>query len=102
MNERYERLKETVSFEQKDARNTEYEAGSFDIVFDKACLDAMLCGPDSFAQASLAVEETYRILADGGVYIIVSNGNPDSRMNILYGHAAEKQPNEKELQAAKH
>ena len=52
---------------------------SFNVVFDKALLDTMLCGENALLVVEKMMKEIYRILADDGFYIIISNANEDSR-----------------------
>jgi ubiquinone/menaquinone biosynthesis C-methylase UbiE len=56
---------------------------SFDVVFDKALLDALLCGEESFDKALMMLGEVHRVLKPGGRYICVSYGIPSSRQPLL-------------------
>ena len=55
---RDERLKESVTFDVKDAKSTGYEDNTYDVIIDKACLDAILCGQDSFSSGVKMINET--------------------------------------------
>ena len=57
----------------------EFANKSFDVVFDKALLDTMLCGENALVTVEKMMKEIYRVLNDEGYYIIVSNANEDSR-----------------------
>ena len=52
---------------------------TFDVVFDKALLDTMLCGENALVNVEKMMKEIYRVLKDEGYYIIISNANEDSR-----------------------
>jgi|TARA_B110000090_G_scaffold203637_1_gene248547 SAM-dependent methyltransferase len=56
---------------------------AFDLVIDKALLDSMLCGDESFDKAMLMLAESYRVLKPGGKYVVVSYGVPSSRVALL-------------------
>jgi EEF1A lysine methyltransferase 4 len=55
----------------------------FDLVLDKALLDAVLCGDDAFRRASSLVRGVHRILKPGGCYAVVSYGPPATRLAYL-------------------
>lgn len=38
----------------------------FDIVIDKACLDSIFCGENSFSNSKKAISEIFRVLKQGG------------------------------------
>ena len=47
---------------------------SFDFILDKALLDSLLCGGNSFKRSAEYVSEMYRILKPGGSFVVVSMG----------------------------
>ncbi|KAI7727217.1 hypothetical protein M8C21_022512 [Ambrosia artemisiifolia] len=53
---------------------------SFDSVIDKGTLDALMCGSDGPTSASQMLGEVSRVLKPGGVYMLISYGDPKSRM----------------------
>lgn len=53
---------------------------SVDVVLDKSTLDALLCGDKSFLMAAKMLSEVQRVLKTGGYYIMVSYGEPESRL----------------------
>ena len=57
----------------------EIQTGSFNVIFDKATLDSILCGDNSGANAEKMINEIYRILAPGGRYICITYGDPEHR-----------------------
>ena len=61
----------------------EIQTGSFNVIFDKATLDSILCGDNSGANAEKMINEIYRILAPGGRYICITYGDPEHRKKYL-------------------
>ena len=57
----------------------EIQTGSFNIVFDKATLDSILCGDNSGSNAQKMISEIHRVLAPGGRYICITYGDPEHR-----------------------
>lgn len=68
-----------------DVRNMqeEFQDDSFDLVLDKGTLDAMLCGSDSGLNSAMMIAECHRVLREDGVLIIISYGDPKSRLPLL-------------------
>lgn len=62
-----------------DCTDLKYEDESFDFVFDKSTIDALLCGNDSYLNVAKMLSEVQRILKEGGIYFIVSYGEPYNR-----------------------
>ena len=60
-----------------------YEDASFDVIIDKGTLDAMLCGERSMAHADDMCLQVSRVLAQGGVFVEVSYGQPEDRLLYL-------------------
>ena len=61
-----------------DARDLPFPNESFDCVFDKGLLDAVLSGDYSAQNSKKVINHIYRALKkDTGVYIIVSHGFPE-------------------------
>ncbi|XP_076952134.1 uncharacterized protein LOC143625772 [Bidens hawaiensis] len=52
----------------------------FDSVIDKGTLDALMCGTDAPVSASQMLGEVSRILKPGGVYMLITYGDPKARM----------------------
>jgi len=55
----------------------------FDLIIDKALMDALLCGEESARDVPRMVSEMFRVLKDGGSYVIVSHGAPANRLPFL-------------------
>ena len=82
MTEKYRDLEE-MDFTEMNVCNIEFPLGCFDLVFDKCTLDCLLCGDNSFSKASLMMQNIYKVLKNGGVYMLVSYGMPDARIGYL-------------------
>ncbi|KAG2426234.1 hypothetical protein HXX76_013213 [Chlamydomonas incerta] len=61
----------------------EFADKSFDGVLDKGTLDAILCGEGSAVHAAAMVMEAFRVLKPGGVLMLVTYGDPLSRLPYL-------------------
>jgi SAM-dependent methyltransferase len=82
-----------VSYGVEDMRRLSLEDESFDAYVDKAALDALLVGGDVWEAAEDAprlmqearsvMDEAYRVLATGGVYICITFSQPHFRKQYL-------------------
>jgi SAM-dependent methyltransferase len=74
-----------LSFEVGDVRNLkEYRDGSFDAVLDKATYDCIACNEDTYQEdLEQMLLSTFRVLRPGGVYLLISCGDPESRIPWL-------------------
>lgn len=61
----------------------EFADKSFDGVLDKGTLDAILCGEGSAVHAAAMVMEAFRVLKPCGVLMLVTYGDPLSRLPYL-------------------
>ena len=61
----------------------DFKDGEFNVVFDKALLDSILCGEDALDNVKIMLKEIYRILGDEGCYIIVSNSDESTRKELF-------------------
>jgi len=78
------RDRDQMEFTAMDARNLELiPDNTFDLIIDKALLDALLCSDDNIISANRLVREMFRVLKPGGTYVIVSHGPPDTRIGYL-------------------
>jgi EEF1A lysine methyltransferase 4 len=59
---------------------TEFGEESFDVVVDKGCLDAILCGTDDIAGILYAI---YSVTMEGGSFLMFSCGPPKTRLLYL-------------------
>lgn len=79
----HKKIKITTIDEVMDARDMKYKNNCFDLVIDKSTLDSFLCGEHSFINVAIYLKEVQRILKVGGIFIIISYGKPDNRLNHL-------------------
>ena len=63
-----------------DVRDLKYSDGFFDIAIDKSTIDALLCGEHSFVNVAKMTKEVQRVLKEGGIYMIISYGQPENRI----------------------
>lgn len=67
----------SLQYLQCDACNMHnFADGSFKIIFDKSTMDALLCAERGCRQRCSA--EVHRVLADDGMYVCVSFGDPET------------------------
>ena len=85
MKQRNKRLRSSMIFETMNALDLDYEDNQFDIVFDKAVFDCVLCGIDADSKAKIFMKEVYRVIKPNGYYFLVSNTGPESRLRYLQG-----------------
>ena len=68
-------------YETGDVLDMKYADQEFDIVIDKSTLDAISCGgKGSYVNMARALFEVQRVLKTGGICIVISYGEPDSRV----------------------
>lgn len=70
-------------FETMDVKNLSYKDETFDLIIDKSTIDALLCGEHSFMNVATMTKEMSRVLKTGGIYLVISYGDPESRMPHL-------------------
>lgn len=88
-------------FEEMDATKTGLQSASFDAVVDKSLIDTLLCCADSVAITTAMVDEFYRLLKPGGVYITMSLHDQHDTMHYFHkprydwvaGHLYLQNPN---------
>lgn len=75
---------EGQTWEVADCRSMpQYADASFGSVLDKGTLDAVLCSSHGTADAAAYVNEVHRLLVPGGVFLLISLGQPHARMAAL-------------------
>ena len=63
-----------------DVINLKYDDNFFDVAIDKSTIDAILCGDNAFLYTAIMLKEAQRVIKeDGGVYIAISYGKPNTR-----------------------
>ncbi|KAG0501150.1 hypothetical protein HPP92_001222 [Vanilla planifolia] len=55
----------------------------FDSVVDKGTLDSLMCGTNAPLSASQMIKEVHRVLKPGGVYMLITYGDPSVRIPHL-------------------
>jgi len=75
--------KPNIKFETMDCRSMSFKDNEFDLVIDKGTLDAILCGNDSAKNSSEMLDQCSRVLKPGGVFLIFTYGQPQSRLSYL-------------------
>ena len=84
MEDRYKEQKVEMKYKKMNATNMEeFTNESFNVVFDKALLDSVLCGENALPIVDKMINEIYRVMVNGGYYIIISNGNEETRKNLF-------------------
>lgn len=82
MTEHYQ-LYEDMEFSVMDVRRLEFPDDCFGLVIDKGTLDCVLCSDNSFNKAIETLTQVHRVLAPGGIFLLVSYGVPDTRVGYL-------------------
>lgn len=72
-----------MSWEVMDARDLKFNSNFFDLIVDKSTLDTVMCGESANLNCAMMLKEVQRVLKVGGIYLIISYGDPDSRMPHL-------------------
>lgn len=80
MKMKYEKIPQ-LKYLQMDVRDMSFfEDESFDGVVDKGTLDSLMCGTDAPISASQMLGEVSRLLKPGGIYMLITYGDPKARM----------------------
>jgi ubiquinone/menaquinone biosynthesis C-methylase UbiE len=66
-------------YEVMDVTNMAYEDNYFDLVLDKSTIDALLCSENPYLNTAKMMEEVWRVLKNGGIYLVISYSSPESR-----------------------
>eukprot|EP00823_Brevimastigomonas_motovehiculus_P001217 TRINITY_DN11737_c0_g1_i1.p1 TRINITY_DN11737_c0_g1~~TRINITY_DN11737_c0_g1_i1.p1 ORF type:complete len:249 (+),score=66.14 TRINITY_DN11737_c0_g1_i1:158-904(+) len=72
-----------LSFQTMDVRDLRFKDETFDIICDKGTLDAILCGNESAKNSTTMLHECCRVLKRGGVFGIITYGQPATRLPYL-------------------
>ncbi|CAD8191305.1 unnamed protein product [Paramecium octaurelia] len=84
MKEKFKSYPAHFQFVLADARELPFPNDSFDCVFDKGLLDAVLSGDYSAQNSKKVINHIYRALKkETGVYIVISHGFPEQRLPYL-------------------
>nr|GEV42002.1 methyltransferase-like protein 13 [Tanacetum cinerariifolium] len=80
MRQKYEHIPQ-LKYLQMDVRDMGFFMDdSFDSVIDKGTLDSLMCGLNAPLSASQMLGEVSRILKPGGIYMLITYGDPNARM----------------------
>lgn len=83
MRRKYEHIPQ-LKYLQMDVRDMGFFLDdSFDSVIDKGTLDSLMCGTDAPISASQMLGEVSRILKPGGIYMLITYGDPTARMSHI-------------------
>jgi len=72
-----------LKWETADICTVDYPSESFDASIDKGTLDAILCGEGSVEKSFQLLSNICRMLKPGGIHIMITYGQPHSRMSEL-------------------
>ncbi|OWM78411.1 EEF1A lysine methyltransferase 4 [Punica granatum] len=73
-----------LKYMQMDVRDMSFFPDkSFDSVIDKGTLDSLMCGTDAPISAAQMLGEVSRLLKPGGIYMLITYGDPNVRMPHL-------------------
>ncbi|XP_057790033.1 uncharacterized protein LOC131006908 isoform X1 [Salvia miltiorrhiza] len=80
MRKKYESVPQ-LKYIQMDVRDMSlFPDDSYESVIDKGTLDSLMCGTDAPLSASQMLGEVSRLLKPGGVYMLITYGDPNVRM----------------------
>eukprot|EP00543_Licmophora_paradoxa_P005580 CAMPEP_0202444180 /NCGR_PEP_ID=MMETSP1360-20130828/3324_1 /ASSEMBLY_ACC=CAM_ASM_000848 /TAXON_ID=515479 /ORGANISM="Licmophora paradoxa, Strain CCMP2313" /LENGTH=400 /DNA_ID=CAMNT_0049060113 /DNA_START=59 /DNA_END=1261 /DNA_ORIENTATION=- len=67
----------------QNAMNDLFADNVFDLIICKGMMDAMLSGAGSIMDVQLMMNTCYRLLDHGGAILVVTHGNPESRVKFF-------------------
>lgn len=80
MRRKYEHIPQ-LKYMQMDVKDMSFFPDeSFDSVIDKGTLDSLMCGSDAPISAAQMLGEVSRLLKPGGIYMLITYGDPTVRM----------------------
>lgn len=83
MQKKYEHIPQ-LKYIHMDARSMScFSNELFDSVIDKGTLDSLMCGASAPLSAASMLEEVSRVLKPGGVYMLITYGDPRLRVPHL-------------------
>ncbi|XP_011008275.1 PREDICTED: methyltransferase-like protein 13 isoform X2 [Populus euphratica] len=83
MRRKYEHMPQ-LNYMEMDVRDMSFFPDeSFDAVIDKGTLDSLMCGGDAPISAARMLGEVSRLLKPGGIYMLITYGDPKVRMPHL-------------------
>ncbi|KAF5752645.1 methyltransferase-like protein 13 [Tripterygium wilfordii] len=73
-----------LKYMQMDVRDMSFFPDeSFDSIIDKGTLDSLMCGTDAPISSTRMLGEVSRLLKPGGIYMLITYGDPKVRMHVL-------------------
>ena len=75
--------KSEMTWTVMDVRDLSFPSNSYDLAIDKSTIDALLCGDHSYVNVAKMTKEVQRVLKVGGVYMAISYGTPDNRLEYF-------------------
>lgn len=70
---------------EMDCRALKFKNETFDIVFDKGTLDAIVLGSNQEENVYIAMREIWRVLKVGGYFIIITFESPEMSLDLYKG-----------------
>eukprot|EP00999_Lentomonas_sp_LEN2_P000228 NODE_1223_length_947_cov_98.546341_g1177_i0.p1 GENE.NODE_1223_length_947_cov_98.546341_g1177_i0~~NODE_1223_length_947_cov_98.546341_g1177_i0.p1 ORF type:complete len:230 (+),score=40.37 NODE_1223_length_947_cov_98.546341_g1177_i0:133-822(+) len=80
MKQRYKDM-DKMEWVRMDATKMDFPDATYDLVIDKGTADSILCGSNSFHCVYQMNKHVSRILKRGGHFVVVSYGQPDTRID---------------------
>merc|ERR1712216_254120 len=80
-----------VTFTEGDVTSMPFNNESYDIVIDKACLDAILCEEGGTRKSQLYLNQVARVLKESGKFVCVSTGKKELRGSYFEQHFGDMQ-----------
>jgi len=94
--------REEMEYTTMDARNLEFLPDDcFNLIIDKALLDAQLCSVENIHNVNSMLTEMHRVLKPGGVFLAISHGLPPTRLSYMNSKSLNWQVEFKKIAAPK-
>lgn len=81
------RGKTSMVWQHMNACALNFPDASFNVVLDKGTLDSILCGNGSLNNGAMMCMEVSRVLKADGIFIVISYGIPENRLQYLQEEA---------------
>eukprot|EP01121_Diplochlamys_sp_Union-15-3_P001523 TRINITY_DN11313_c0_g1_i1.p1 TRINITY_DN11313_c0_g1~~TRINITY_DN11313_c0_g1_i1.p1 ORF type:complete len:216 (-),score=42.39 TRINITY_DN11313_c0_g1_i1:16-663(-) len=78
-----QKLENKLSFMTMDVRALAFRTAAIDIVVDKGTLDALACSENYSNNIAMMCSEISRTLVKGGVFLVITYGDPASRLEYF-------------------
>lgn len=72
-----------LKWQVMDASALDFFDNSFDIVFDKGTIDAIICHPNGAEKVSQTLKEVFRVLKTNGKFVVITFESPAKRLKTL-------------------